>query len=73
MNPADNLTVHLFDTANGLRVTIADHTTHTSGSMTASAANVFGNEVFDPNATCLKPLGADTNDADNAGPSAAGR
>ena len=121
MNPGDNLTVHMFDTASGLEVDITDHTTGTSGSMTASAANGFGNVVFNPNATtckvnpynfhpefstsspatrnvsaahtyniafsdeighgepcakvgtdplatCLKPLGPDTNDADNAGP-----
>jgi hypothetical protein len=121
MNGGDRLTVHLFDTANGLRVVIADHTTGVTGSMTASKANGFGNVVFDPsakkctvtpydfhpefststprtrnvnaahtynvafsdeighfeycakvgtdpNSTCLKPLGADTNDGDNAGP-----
>ena len=121
MNQGDNLTVHLFDTPSGLRVTVDDLTTHTGGSMTASANNGFGNVVFDPsattckvhpynfhpefststpatrnvsaahtyniafsdeighfeycakvgsdpNSTCLKPLGADTNDADNAGP-----
>jgi hypothetical protein len=121
MNSGDNITVHLFDTANGLKVQIDDHTTGKSGSMTASAANGFGSVVFDPNAsncqlqplnyhpefststpatrnvdaahtynvafsdeighfeycakvgnddfsTCLKPLGNDTNDADNAGP-----
>ena len=50
MNPGDNITVHLFDTANGLRVVITDHTTHTNGSMTASTANGFGNVLFDPNA-----------------------
>ena len=53
MNQGDNLTVQMFDTANGLKVAIDDHTTHTTGSMTASAANGFGNVVFDPNAsTC---------------------
>jgi hypothetical protein len=121
MNSGDRLTVHLFDTANGLRVTIVDHTTGVTGSMTASKANGFGNVVFNPsakkctvtpydfhpefststpqtrnvtaahtyniafsdeighfeycgkvgndaNSTCLQPLGADTNDGDNAGP-----
>jgi hypothetical protein len=125
MNSGDNLTVQLFDTSSGLRVEIADHTTGTNGSMTASAANGFGNVVFNPSATkctvtpydfhpefststpmtrnvgaahtynvafsdeighgeycakvgtdplstCLKPLGADTNDGDNAGPDPAG-
>ena len=51
MNSGDNITVHLFDTANGLRVVINDHTTGRTGSMTASAANGFGSVVFDPSAT----------------------
>jgi hypothetical protein len=121
MNSGDDLRVHLFDTPNGLRVTIDDHTSGFSGSMTASSGNGFGQVVFDPSATkctirpydyhpefstsspltrnvnaahtyniafsdeighfeycakvgndpfstCKKPLGADTNDADNAGP-----
>jgi hypothetical protein len=125
MNPGDKLTVHMFDTASGLQVNVVDHTTGRTGSMTASAANGFGNVVFDPsatkcqvtpynfhpeyststpatrnvsaahtyniafsdeighfeycakvgtdaNSTCLKPLGSDTNDADNAGPDPAG-
>lgn len=125
MNPGDALTVHLFDTPDGMKVIIRDHTTHTTGSMTASKANGFGNVVFNPkatkctvapydfhpeyststpqtrnvtaahtyniafsdeighfeycakvgkdaNSTCLKPLGADTNDGDNAGPDPAG-
>jgi hypothetical protein len=121
MNPGDVISVHLFDTANGLEVTVDDHTTGATGSMTASAANGFGDVLFAPNAkkctilpydfhpefststpltrnvnaahtyniafsdeighfeycgkvgndpfsTCLKPLGPDTNDGDNAGP-----
>jgi hypothetical protein len=125
MNPGDHITVHLFDTANGLRIVITDHTSHTSGFMTASTASGFGNVVFAPNAkkctiqpydfhpefststpatrnvsaahtynvafsdeighfeycgkvgtdanaTCLDPLGADTNDGDTAGPDPAG-
>jgi hypothetical protein len=51
MNPGDNLTVHLFDTPNGLETTVVDHTTGAAGSMTASAANGFGTVVFDPSAT----------------------
>src|SRR5256884_7285995 len=51
MRSGDNITVHLFDTPRGLRVVIQDLTTHTRGSMTASAANGFGNVVFDPSAT----------------------
>jgi hypothetical protein len=120
MNSGDNLTTHLFDTPNGLKVTLVDHTTHTSGSMTASKANgfqtikwapnakkctgvpwnfhaefstsspltrnvnaahtyniAFSDEIghleycgkvgTDPLSTCLRPLGADTNDGDTAG------
>jgi len=51
MNSGDNLTVRLFDTVNGLRVVIRDHTTHRTVSMTASASNGFGSVVFDPSAT----------------------
>ena len=125
MNSGDAISVRMFDTANGLRVVIHDRTRHTTGSMTASAGNGFGNVVFDPsattctvtpynfhpefststpltrnvsaahtynvafsdeighfeycakvgtdpNSTCLKPLGADTNDGDTAGPDPAG-
>jgi hypothetical protein len=50
MNSGDNITVHMFDTANGLEVTIIDHTTGATGSMTASKANGFGNVLFAPNA-----------------------
>ena len=57
MNSGDQLTVHLFDTAAGLKVTIADHTTGATGSMTASKANGFGTVLFQPNATkcTIKP------------------
>jgi hypothetical protein len=51
MRSGDSITVHLFDTRQGLRVAIKDHTTGKTGSMTASAANGFGSVVFDPNAT----------------------
>ena len=125
MNSGDAISVRMFDTASGLRVVIHDRTRHTTGSMTASASNGFGNVVFDPsatsctvapynfhpefststpltrnvaaahtynvafsdeighfeycakvgtdpNSTCLKPLGADTNNGDTAGPDPAG-
>jgi hypothetical protein len=121
MNPGDNISIGMKDSANGLHVILRDHTTGTSGSMTASIRNGFGSVVFDPsastcqvtpynfhpefststprtrnvnaahtyniafsdeighfeycakvgtdpNSTCLKPLGADTNDGDTAGP-----
>ena len=50
MNSGDNVTTHLFDTPNGLKVTLVDHTTHTSGSMTASKANGFATIKWAPNA-----------------------
>jgi hypothetical protein len=57
MNSGDQLTVHLFDTQQGLKVTIQDHTTGATGSMTASKANGFGTVLFQPNATkcTIKP------------------
>jgi len=57
MNPGDSLTVHLFDTPNGLEVTIVDHTSGGTGSMTASKGNGFGTVVFDPSASkcTIKP------------------
>jgi hypothetical protein len=51
MNPGDNLTVRMFDTAHGLRVVVDDHTTHKQGSMTAGPSNGFGNVVFNPSAS----------------------
>lgn len=51
MDSGDHLTVHLFDTPAGLKVTIADHTTGATGSMTASKANGFGTVAFNPSAT----------------------
>jgi hypothetical protein len=53
LDSGDSLTVHLYDTPNGLETAINDHTKGVSGSMTASAANGFGDVVFDPSAkTC---------------------
>ena len=121
MNSGDAIRLHMFDSAQGFRVTLDDVTRHTHGSMTASAANGFGSVLFQPHATqchvqlhdyhpmystatpagrnfnaahtgniafadeighfeycaavrndalgtCDRPLGDDTNDADNAGP-----
>jgi hypothetical protein len=50
MNSGDRLTVHLHDTAAGMRADITDNTTHQSGSMTASIANGFGQVIYAPNA-----------------------
>jgi hypothetical protein len=125
MNPGDDISVRLYDTPDGMRVSVVDRTTATEGSMTASAANGFGSTVFDPsakhctvtpydfhpeyststpdtrnvaaahtynvafsdeighfeycaqvghdpNSTCLRPLGPDTNDGDNHGSDPAG-
>jgi hypothetical protein len=54
MNSGDQLTVDLHDTAHGLQIVITDNTTDAVGSMTASAANGFGQVKWDPNpsATC---------------------
>jgi len=51
MNSGDSLSVHLSDTSNGLRTTIVDNTTHTSGFMTASAANGFATVDWNPTGT----------------------
>jgi hypothetical protein len=51
MNSGDNLTVRLHDTANGLQAVIHDGTTGQTGSMTASAANGFGQVQYDPTGT----------------------
>ena len=51
MNPGDKLRVSLGDTASGLRVTIHDASTKQTGSMTASAANGFGQVQYDPTGT----------------------
>ena len=51
MHSGDTLTVAMGDTANGLRIVINDHTTGQSGSMTASAANGFGEVKFAPTGT----------------------
>jgi hypothetical protein len=50
MNPGDLLRLHMFDTSNGLKITVDDLTAHTSGSMTASGSNGFGSVLFAPNA-----------------------
>jgi hypothetical protein len=51
MNSGDNLSISLGDTPNGLRATINDRTTGATGSMTASAANGFGQVQYDPTGT----------------------
>ncbi len=51
MNPGDELEVLEFDTAHGLEIIVRDLTTGESGFMVASAANGFGQILFDPNGT----------------------
>jgi hypothetical protein len=48
MNSGDKLVVTLHDTQHGLLAVIEDQTTGQSGSMTASAANGFGQVKFAP-------------------------
>lgn len=51
MNSGDRLIVTLHDSGHGLVTTIRDLTTHQVGSMTASAANGFGQVQYDPTGT----------------------
>jgi hypothetical protein len=51
MNSGDNITVSLGDTPHGLRASIHDVNTDQTGSMTASAANGFGQVQYDPTGT----------------------
>jgi hypothetical protein len=51
MNSDDNLKVSLKDTPHGLQAVINDQTSGQKGSMTASAANGFGQVQYDPTGT----------------------
>src|SRR5215470_7563342 len=51
MNSGDDLSVSLRDTPNGLQAVINDLTSGQRGSMTASAANGFGQVQYDPTGT----------------------
>jgi hypothetical protein len=51
MNPGDKVEVTMRDTQNGLRVDLADRTSHDSGSMVASAKSGFGQIKFAPTGT----------------------
>jgi hypothetical protein len=51
MNSGDSLKVSLKDTPNGLQAVINDQTSGQKGSMTASAANGFGQVQYDPTGT----------------------
>jgi len=53
MNPGDNITLDMHDTADGLEVIVYDNTLRTKGSMTAGTANGFAQVEFQPNSgTC---------------------
>jgi hypothetical protein len=51
MNQGDKLTVSIHDSSDGLQTVVNDLTTHTVGSMTASAKNGFGTVDYQPNGT----------------------
>ena len=51
MSSGDNLRVILHDTPNGIQTVVNDLTTGQTGSMTASAANGFGQVQYDPTGT----------------------
>lgn len=51
MNSGDAIAVTMHDTAHGLQIVLNDQTSGQSGSMTASAANSFGQVQFDPTGT----------------------
>ena len=48
MNSGDQIVLTMHDTAHGLEIVVDDKTTHQQGSMTASAANSFGQVKFAP-------------------------
>jgi hypothetical protein len=51
MRPGDHISVNLHDTSQGLRAVLADRSTGQTGSMTASAANGFGQIKYAPTGT----------------------
>jgi hypothetical protein len=56
MNSGDTVIVAFHDTQHGLQVVINDLTTHQSGSMTASAANGFGQVKYAPTGTTCQNI-----------------
>jgi hypothetical protein len=52
LNQGDRYSVTLHDTAHGLQTTVTDMTTGQSGTMTASAANGFGQIKYAPSSGC---------------------
>jgi hypothetical protein len=51
MRSGDQVIVTMHDTNHGLKIELQDRSTHQSGSMTASAANGFGQVQYDPTGT----------------------
>ena len=51
MNSGDVITTTMHDTPSGMQVVLNDRTTGQTGSITASAANSFGQVQFNPNGT----------------------
>jgi hypothetical protein len=56
LNGGDRVTVDLHDSAQGLVTTVTDHTTGQTGSMTASAANGFGQIRYAPTGNQCKEI-----------------
>jgi hypothetical protein len=51
MHPGDRISVSMHDTSQGLQTMLYDQSTHKTGSMTASAANGFGQIQYAPTGT----------------------
>jgi hypothetical protein len=56
MRPGDHISVSMRDTANGLRAVLADKSTGQVGTMTASAANGFGQIKYAPTGTSCQEI-----------------
>ncbi len=56
MNSGDEIITTLHDTSSGLQVVLNDLTSGQTGSMTASAANTFGQVKYAPNGTTCKDI-----------------
>jgi hypothetical protein len=54
MTPGDRIHIHIFDTPDGVKVTMDDLTSGQSGSMTASTDNGFGHILWRPGASTCK-------------------
>jgi hypothetical protein len=59
MHPGDHIAVSMHDTAHGLQTVLVDKSNGRSGSMTASAANGFGQIQFAPTGTSCTEIPSD--------------